>query len=955
MATIKNTRDIGLQSRGVNYRIMKPSINLASYSTSPAGYSYFSKPANSATLVPASLTILVTDSFSPGNYSVPVYNWEYSTSADPATYISLGVNTLGLTITNTNFATYAGTGNSVNFRLTVSQAGWTTSTQVYVVDYYRTLAITPVVSLSRSDIILPVSTVGVINYTGTGTSIRVSINNINIPYDVAGTAGPNTFTVTAVGSTTPNTVTVGAATTTTTTVANDTRTFADISGLSATVNAGNIVYTITVRDADGTVSVFTRTQSVVVSLSGATGTNGVNSATVNLYNKNTTTTAPAAFSGTFTYTFATGILSGGTLNGWTQTPPAIAAGEFLFISLATASSITATDSITAAEFSVAQTISGVGVDGANTAVVTLFNKNTSAVTPPTTFSGTFTYTFATAVLSAGTLNGWSQSAPSLSTGEYLWVRQATAFAIATTDTILSTEFSAAVINAVAGTNGTNGATGATGAVGNSAVICYAIYAGNPTVTGAAVTIAGTGLPLSTSFSPTSATAFSYAVQTPGSAQAMFQSNGIYYPPPVNETIWQTPYLSNLKVGSLEALSANMGSLTSGTITGALIRTAASGKRVEIDHATNSMKIYNAGGGVHIETGGSLATLYINSEAQNFPAASVIISTNLAPAIYGVNSTATKSFPSTAGVWGKGTVAANGVYGQAVTGNGVEGEATTGNGVVGIASSTGNGVVGTATSGNGVVGTATSGKAIQGTATSGWGVLGTATATGGVGVFGVASIGGGTNHGVRGVNQGGNGGTATSGIVGTAAGFDFYADGVGNYGPFTGAHDVLVPVTASIATGYIVCDVELVVAKNISNTVFEVAVSTFANQVPVGVMVLNNGLLANTQPAAFVERVDWIEIDGNMQITTVMRPEYEAVKDLYNYCAANAVGEGQVYVCGESGNLAAGDLIVTSSVAGVGMKQSDNIVRNITVAKARQPITFTDLTTPVLVACIYLCG
>ena len=175
------------------------------------------------------------------------------------------------------------------------------------------------------------------------------------------------------------------------------------------------------------------------------------------------------------------------------------------------------------------------------------------------------------------------------------------------------------------------------------------------------------------------------------------------------------------------------------------------------------------------------------------------------------------------------------------------------------------------------------------------------------------------------------------------------------GSFTGAHDVLVPVAVNIATGYIVCDVELVVAKNISNTIFKVAMSSVANQVAVGVMVLNNGLLANAQPAAFVERVDWIEIDGNMQNTTVMRPEYEAVKDLYNYCAANAVGEGQVYVCGESGNISSGDLIVTSSVAGVGMKQSDNIVRNITVAKARQAITFTDLTTPVLVACIYLCG
>ena len=120
------------------------------------------------------------------------------------------------------------------------------------------------------------------------------------------------------------------------------------------------------------------------------------------------------------------------------------------------------------------------------------------------------------------------------------------------------------------------------------------------------------------------------------------------------------------------------------------------------------------------------------------------------------------------------------------------------------------------------------------------------------------------------------------------------------------------------------------------------------------MVVNNGLLANTIPASFVENSTWEEVDGSWVETKHLYPEYEEYKDTYDYCAANAVGEGQVYVCNESGDIAAGDLIVTSSTAGVGMKQSDNIVRNITVAKAREAVTFTD-SSPVLVACIYLCG
>jgi hypothetical protein len=56
---------------------------------------------------------------------------------------------------------------------------------------------------------------------------------------------------------------------------------------------------------------------------------------------------------------------------------------------------------------------------------------------------------------------------------------------------------------------------------------------------------------------------------------------------------------------------------------------------------------------------------------------------------------------------------------------------------------------------------------------------------------VAGANAGTNaHGVRGQNFNAN----TSGLVGVANGYDFYADGAGtNYGPFTGNHDILLPI------------------------------------------------------------------------------------------------------------------------------------------------------------------
>ena len=193
---------------------------------------------------------------------------------------------------------------------------------------------------------------------------------------------------------------------------------------------------------------------------------GLNNATVFLYNKSSSATPPTLFSGTFTYTFSTGVLSGGTLNGWSQEPPSLSKGENLWVSLATASSRVATDnSIPTAEFSTPEITSIAGIDGSTTARVSLFRK-TSTNSAPADPSGTFTYTFATGVLSGGTLNGWSQSAPSLNNGEYLWVIQASAFSSNPTDTIAASEFNAASVAGIGGNNGNDGNDGPTGPSGD---------------------------------------------------------------------------------------------------------------------------------------------------------------------------------------------------------------------------------------------------------------------------------------------------------------------------------------------------------------------------------------------------------------------------------------------------------------------------------------------------------
>ena len=108
-------------------------------------------------------------------------------------------------------------------------------------------------------------------------------------------------------------------------------------------------------------------------------------------------------------------------------------------------------------------------------------------------------------------------------------------------------------------------------------------------------------------------------------------------------------------------------------------------------------------------------------------------------------------------------------------------------------------------------------------------------------------------------------------------------------------------------------------------------------------------MLDAQPAVYIIGFDQ---ETNKPI---LSPQYETDSQIYNLMPVNSVGEGQINVCGEGGNINAGDLIVTSSTIGKGMKQSDGVVRNITVAKAREAVIFNNPNEVKTIACIYLCG
>ena len=164
---------------------------------------------------------------------------------------------------------------------------------------------------------------------------------------------------------------------------------------------------------------------------------GDNTATVQLFRRSATAlTASDKPTGTLTYTFSTGKLTGDGFNSWSQTVPAND-GNPLYIIVATAYSSSDTDTIAVNEWSSPVLYNK---DGMHIAPVFLYKRGATAPDKPTV---ELTYTFSTGALTGSGTNplaGWSQNIPSTD-GHPCWVIQATAVGTGTTDKIAASEWS----------------------------------------------------------------------------------------------------------------------------------------------------------------------------------------------------------------------------------------------------------------------------------------------------------------------------------------------------------------------------------------------------------------------------------------------------------------------------------------------------------------------------------
>ncbi|MET3132856.1 hypothetical protein AAKU55_003137 [Oxalobacteraceae bacterium GrIS 1.11] len=714
--------------------------------------------------------------------------------------------------------------------------------------------------------------------------------------------------------------------------------------------------------------------------------------------------APAAPTGTTTYTWATGASSAYSLaDGWGVAPPANPGTPGLQLWMvskpltAAAGTITSTvgyAGLTAVSIAMNGAMGVTGAPGIKSAIARAYQWGLSAPT----VSGSAIYTWSTASYDNVPVTGWAMSKPPPPAAGYTLYEAAIGLVDGTAAATASINWSGASVSSIGyvGINGANGANGNTGATGSSAVMCYTLAnTQSLNLSPATTTVAGFAYPATGTWGETRAWV-AQPTTAPAAGQAWFQSNGIW-----NGTniVWGVPYLSNLKVGSLAAISANLGSITAGSVHGASFHTGGmtgyawpaagagggtylgpggliignfnEGKYFQVNDngdlampgltvasgvATFSGTLYGASGtfagtilaGAVIAatisgnqvTGGTITGLDVHANSLmatnidvTYAGEGVVIYRN--PGLlrvyknlgHGVGTETIVELgdagsASSCGVFGTASAGNNriGVKGISVGAYGVQGMSISSYGVYGVSNSL-SGVYGASTTGNGVEGISFTGYGVRGSTNNGYGVYGSSNA--GTGVKGLSTSG----NGVEGAASGGSY-------------YDFYATGGGiNYGPFTGGHDGLALIADSYIPGDILVDVGVIARSGISNTIAHNELSTSANQKNViGIFVGERPLSLFDLPAALKDY-----------------PDLATLGATYKCITQNAVGEGQVNVCGEGGNIEAGDYITTSSTPGKGMRQADTNHHNYTVAKARESVTFSSSSEIKMVACTYHCG
>jgi len=230
----------------------------------------------------------------------------------------------------------------------------------------------------------------------------------------------------------------------------------------------------------------------------------------------------------------------------------------------------------------------------------------------------------------------------------------------------------------------------------------------------------------------------------------------------------------------------------------------------------------------------------------------------------------------------------------------------------------------------------------------------------LGVGGTGAQGFGTSQGVYGRDDGGSWGVLGSGsrgvvgdgtqygVWGTGPTWDFWAvpGGGGDYGPFTGGHEVILS------------------EDFIDNPKPGMIVSASGK----ARIMHNNGSISisTTMPTVGLSKTQY-----DKKVIGVLISEAEPPEEHWfnftdeRYAIINALGEGRVLVTNINGDIETGDYITTSDIPGYGMLQDDDLLHSYTLGKAIEDVDWDDVEETVshegrdykvyLIACIYTSG
>lgn len=722
--------------------------------------------------------------------------------------------------------------------------------------------------------------------------------------------------------------------------------------------------------------------------SGKDGANGgLSNAVVNAYKRSAT--VPTDTPGNVTYSFSQAAITvPDTLgNGWLKAIPN--GTDPLYVVSASASGFSATDDINATEWTAPVKLTQNGTDGLNTATIYIYQR-ASSVTPPVLPVADVVYDFQAKTLT-GLSAGWTTSIPSATEGDYLFVATATAASTTGTDTIPSTEWAAPTLFAQSGIPG----------VATSNIFAYKRAAAAPVDTpGAIVWSFAAGAVTTPS---TDALANGWTKSIPAGTDPLYvtvaTASGSGTTDAIASNEWSTPVIlakdgagvnvatvyiyqrtnstsvpvlpsatttytfnpisvTGLNNGWTSTIPASSGGMylwvstataSSGTNTDTLLSTEWATAQVMAKDGTNGT---NGSSGSNGQRGtATLARAVSGSSWTDSEATNALVSAGYYPPVnrdivtqYNSGSGFSETRYYDNGSWIKLDAYVNG--NMLVSGT-LSASKLSGGTITGVTINIGSGNFRVYDNGSGVINTTAAFLAgTRATYDNSASPIGPAiTARAGFGsyeaLYAINDSGDSTAHGVRGKAKIFASTNYASGLVGASNGYDFYAEGAGtNYGPFTGSHDCLIPNGVSIVPGDIVVDVKCVGRGNLSNTIFEVETSKSAmNKNPIGVFVHATQKLTGFIPAAFKQDME----------------TYNRVKYMYTLGSVNALGEGQINVCGEHGDIEAGDFIITSNMPGKGMRQLDDVQHNYTVARAREACKFTSPSEVKTIACIYLCG